>query len=263
VQRHFSLLSLEALPEHEFATKFSGKGLVDSEVGKDGFIFVHGFNTSFETSVFSTAQLAWDLQFRGAAFAYSWPSSGSTLNYFADRESVQATRGHFQEFVKIASKRAADGRLHIIAQGLGAQLVMEALASMPDGMTTRIGQVVLAAPDIDPDLFNALCSRVKELATRVTVYASANDKALDAMSKLAGGSRAGSITPEGPTIRSACADVIDATAARSSNLAHQYVGGTRGVLLDLAQLLSGDLSNPSVRSIRRIDRPDGSYWQLD
>ena len=40
-------------------------------------VFVHGFNVNFEDAVYRTAQITYDLQFDGAPFLFSWPTSGN------------------------------------------------------------------------------------------------------------------------------------------------------------------------------------------
>src|SRR2546427_2842571 len=43
---------------------------------KNAFIFIHGFNVTFEDACRRTAQLAYDLKFSGAPLMWSWPSDG-------------------------------------------------------------------------------------------------------------------------------------------------------------------------------------------
>ncbi len=38
---------------------------------------MHGYNTSFDNALYRTAQIAYDLDFDGATFLYSWPSGGA------------------------------------------------------------------------------------------------------------------------------------------------------------------------------------------
>ncbi len=62
--------------------------LAQSQRFKDhAVVFIHGYNTSFDFAIYRTAQVAYDLKFDGAAFAYSWPSGGGLASYTYDRES--------------------------------------------------------------------------------------------------------------------------------------------------------------------------------
>jgi esterase/lipase superfamily enzyme len=49
---------------------------------------VHGFNVSFENALRRTAQIAYDLDFDGAPFLFSWPSRDSLLSYASDWQSA-------------------------------------------------------------------------------------------------------------------------------------------------------------------------------
>ena len=86
---HFTLKELRTLTPAELA-KLVRDRLASSREFKDhAFVFVHGFNTTFEAALFRTAQIAYDLKFDGAPFLYSWPSKGQLglQDYSYDRES--------------------------------------------------------------------------------------------------------------------------------------------------------------------------------
>jgi hypothetical protein len=55
---------------------------VSASPAKEAFVFVHGYNESFEDAAIRTAQLAYDFGFKGAPIFYSWPSEGRLLGYF-------------------------------------------------------------------------------------------------------------------------------------------------------------------------------------
>ena len=61
----------------------------------EAFVFVHGYNNSFKAAAFRTAQIAYDLEFEGAAICYSWPSQGGEVlglpSYAKDEEQVMKT----------------------------------------------------------------------------------------------------------------------------------------------------------------------------
>ena len=63
-------------------------------------VFVHGFNNSFEDSVFAAADIWHFSGRRGVPIAYSWPAgAGGITGYFKDRESGEFTVFHFKEFL--------------------------------------------------------------------------------------------------------------------------------------------------------------------
>jgi tetratricopeptide (TPR) repeat protein len=57
------------------------------------FVFVHGYNTSFDAALFRVAQLAYDLGTNGAPFGipflFSWPSAADPKHYVYDEERVR------------------------------------------------------------------------------------------------------------------------------------------------------------------------------
>jgi esterase/lipase superfamily enzyme len=79
---------------------------------------------------------------------------------------------------------------------MGTLLTLETLrmlrAAGGDAVMSRIGSVVLAAPDIDFDLFARSMEKLGPDARKITVISSTNDRALQMSSQIAGGAvRAG------------------------------------------------------------------------
>lgn len=67
--------------EADFATDL--RAIVNKANGKkQAFVFVHGFNVTFEEAAWRTAQMAYDLAFDGAPMFYSWPSRGGYRRLF-------------------------------------------------------------------------------------------------------------------------------------------------------------------------------------
>jgi esterase/lipase superfamily enzyme len=56
---------------------------------REALVFVHGYNVTFETAARRTAQLAYDLNFRGVPLMYSWPSKGILAGYPAMRRPLR------------------------------------------------------------------------------------------------------------------------------------------------------------------------------
>jgi esterase/lipase superfamily enzyme len=55
----------------------------------NAFIFVHGYNVTFEDAARRTGQISYDLGFEGAPVFYSWPSQGNTAAYTVDEQNVE------------------------------------------------------------------------------------------------------------------------------------------------------------------------------
>ena len=86
--RDFAVVSLRAFSPADVATWLAG------HAGKGGrvLVFVHGYNTRFESSVFHFAQLVHDMGTDAATILFSWPSRGRLLDYNYDRESANYSR---------------------------------------------------------------------------------------------------------------------------------------------------------------------------
>jgi hypothetical protein len=55
---------------------------------RDVLLYVHGFNTTFETAVLDAARISDGIRFRGDTMVFSWPSKAKLLDYAYDRESA-------------------------------------------------------------------------------------------------------------------------------------------------------------------------------
>jgi esterase/lipase superfamily enzyme len=74
-KKHVVLLSAHSLEERRFFNLL--KRRVAKSERKEAFVFIHGYNVTFEDAARRTAQFASDLQFDGAPVLYSRPSRGS------------------------------------------------------------------------------------------------------------------------------------------------------------------------------------------
>jgi esterase/lipase superfamily enzyme len=95
------------------------------------FVFVHGFNVTFEGALYRTAQIAYDLgktvdgahvQF-GLPFAFSWPSKGSLSAYGADEDSARISVARLKPFLELVVKNSGAKNVHVIAHSMGNQIV--------------------------------------------------------------------------------------------------------------------------------------------
>jgi esterase/lipase superfamily enzyme len=162
-----------------------------ASLGRDVLLYVHGYRESFETAAISAAQLSDGIRFRGATALFTWPSAASTFSYVADRESAMWSRDALEDLLTAIARTPTGGRVHIVAHSMGTLLTLETLrmlrGSGGEEAMSRIGAVVLAAPDIDIDLFTRGVERLGRDAQKITVISATNDRALAVSSRLAGG----------------------------------------------------------------------------
>ena len=119
---HISLLRSDILPESDFLAQVND--LIQKSPRREAFVFVHGYNVSFEDAARRTGQIARDLKFQGAPILYSWPSRASLFSYSADEATVEVSAVRFAEFLRKLAQSAGASVLHIIAHSMGNRAVL-------------------------------------------------------------------------------------------------------------------------------------------
>jgi esterase/lipase superfamily enzyme len=180
---------------NEIATQLSGR----VGASRDVLVYVHGFNTGYDEARFRIAQIATDSGFTGVPVLFTWPSQNKILAYGADKENATASRDDLHQVLTDLGTIPGIGRIHVLAHSMGTWLTMEALReaalSGQGDLSGHLGEVMLAAPDIDLEVFKQQLGRVGAYA-RVSIFAAADDKALSISSTLAGDrKRVGALDP--------------------------------------------------------------------
>lgn len=266
-KRHFTMKEIKALTREEFLSLVRER-LALSQAFKDhAFVFIHGYNTSFDNAVYRTAQIAYDLKFDGAPFLYSWPSGGKVASYTYDRESAGQSRPYLREFLAMVMKETGAKSISIIAHSMGNQPLLEILKDLKNGAPEglQISQVILAAPDVDRDNFENLAQTIKDLAKGVTLYAASNDRALIVSRSFNGGvPRAGDVPESGPVLLPGI-DTIDVTAASTDSLGLNHSGYAENnkLINDIGALIQTGERPPEKRLpiLEKIGTDKGSYWR--
>lgn len=236
--RYVLLDKLVPLPREEFTRALREQ--VKNANSKDIFLFVHGFNTTFEDAARRAAQLAFDLDFDGTPMLYSWPSQGSTTAYAIDEAAVGISGRRLADFLDMVMAQSGAQRVHLLAHSMGNRALIEALqtslAKRPLDQRRRLfGQIVFTAPDVDRDYFMDAVDALRDSADRVTLYASDNDYALRSSQLLHGAPRAG--TAGDVIVRLAGIDTIDMSAVPADALGHSYFAANAGAIFDIFRLL--------------------------
>nr|WP_160111873.1 MULTISPECIES: alpha/beta hydrolase [Paraburkholderia] len=86
----------------------------------------------------------------------SWPSRDRPICYFEDEQSIERAEGDIEQFVMGVLSASPSAYLYVIAYSMGKRGLTRALVSFarnhPDE-AYRLREVVLAAPEIDTDVF--------------------------------------------------------------------------------------------------------------
>jgi esterase/lipase superfamily enzyme len=226
-------------------------------------VFVHGFNVSFNEAVRRTAQVSYDLEFKGAPVLYSWPSRGEVGAYTVDEATVDGTWRHFQSFLTDLALHTGARRIFVLAHSMGSRVVARAIDGMVhsrDLATLPVfTQVVLAAPDIDTGELNQLAATLKSASGRVTVYANSHDEAIKVSSKVHGAPRAGSSGHD--MFLADGIDSVDATDTDTGFLQHSYYANLT-LLKDLFSLFHENAPPPRAGMKKQL-HGDRVFWVLD
>jgi esterase/lipase superfamily enzyme len=258
--RDVTILGIRPLERHEFIDRvFSA---VDRARFPAATIFVHGYNVTFADAVRRTAQIAYDLGFRGVPLLYSWPSEGRLSRYLTDGENAAWSAPRFTEFLKFSLAGLGVSQFHVIAHSMGNRVVANALyrleLSPTDFPGARLGQLVLAAPDLDSAVFRELASNLSRHFQRCTLYASSHDVALRASSRFAGYPRAGQ-SGEGLVLVDGI-DTVDASLLDTGMMSHSYIGDNDSILSDVHDLILNGTPPDGRFRLERKTRDSRTYW---
>lgn len=169
-------------------------------------VFVHGFNTRFEASVYRFAQLVADSKADAAPLLFTWPSRGKLFDYEYDRDSAIYSRDALEQALTRAADAPQVKEMTVMAHSMGAYLTMEALRQLAirrGGLPAKINNVVLASPDIDPAVFSHQFQAFGAHPPHITIFVSRDDRALLISRLLAGNlKRLGAIDPSQEPYRS-------------------------------------------------------------
>lgn len=264
-KQHFTIRELKALARDDFLA------LVRERVGggrsKDqAIVFVHGYNTAFDYALYRSAQMAYDLKFDGASFLYSWPSGGGVAGYGYDRESATQTEPYLKEFLSLVLKDSGAKSVSVIAHSMGNLPLLNVLRDLGPSLPpdVRLNEIILAAPDVDRDVFAYLAANIQQYGRGVTLYCSANDRAMAASRRVAGGvPRAGDVPADGPIVIPGI-DTIDVTQTSTDVLAlnHSSYAEKSALLNDIGLLLQTGERPPEKRIpiLQKISTPKGDYF---
>ena len=260
--RHVVLLSATPQPRQQFLQSLQAR--VAASQGRNAFVFVHGYNVSFADAARRTAQLSYDLSFDGAPIFFSWPSQASLSGYTVDEANIEWATSHIKRFLVDVAEHSGADNLYLVGHSMGNRGLTRALVALvqerPD-LRGRFREIILAAPDIDADVFrNDLAPALVQASRHVTLYASSKDLALRASKEVHGYPRAGDAG--GGILVMTGIDTIDASNVDDSILAHSYFVESVPVIRDIADMLRRRLSAAQRTALKLVRTPEGQHWQL-
>jgi esterase/lipase superfamily enzyme len=190
---------------------------------KDAYVYVHGFNNTFNDAVFRLAE-SWHYGGRqGVPIVFTWPAgSGGLTGYAYDRESGEFAIVHLKLLLTALAECPQIERVHLISHSRGTDVATTTLRELHAEVRAATGRgiagilsdrplstitpeaaikapytfeflklhtLVLAAPDLDAEVFSQrfVGENLTRAAQRVVIYFSQEDSALALARWLFGG----------------------------------------------------------------------------
>ena len=184
------------------------------------FLFVHGFNTMFAEAVYRGAQLAHDSRAPGVPVVFTWASRGQATAYVYDLNSATAARDGLEHTLRLLLSSNAE-RVNVLAHSMGNWVTVEAFrqikisGNLPPA--SKIGTIVLAAPDIDIDVFKSQLRRFGKPQKPFYVVLSQDDRALFLSRTIAGGVTRVGDSADTAELAALGATVIDLTDVKADD----------------------------------------------
>jgi esterase/lipase superfamily enzyme/Flp pilus assembly protein TadD len=262
-KKHVTVVSIDAIDAGDFFARLQADARA-TEGPKQALVFIHGYATSFHDALRRTAQIKYDLNFLGLAILYSWPSTGDERNYGADEDSIAWSANNMREFLAEVSRQSGAEEIFLVGHSMGSRGLAAAVSAIVSNaareISARYKQIILAAPDIDRDIFkDHLFPAIRRAGIATTLYASSRDKALD-LSKIGHTyPRLGSTSPS-PFIAEGIV-TIDASGVDSSFWGHSYYAENRSIISDMYYLIR-DTPLASRFGLQSVESEHGKYWRF-
>jgi len=235
------------------------RAAMDGLKSKDVYVFVHGYDNTFDSGARRAALIAYAAHLPGPTILYSWPSQGSVSKYTADETNIKWTQVHFHSFLDELA-RQTDARINLVAHSMGNRAVLDALEYFVHrGSQPRFGEVILAAPDVDHDTYRDMVQEIADTVEHVTLYGSTNDQAIRLSKGFHGYSRAGDGGQGIPVVtrQDKRVDAIDASAVPADLMGHAYLE-TKDILIDVQAVT--EHKYPKRNHLTPSANGEGGYW---
>lgn len=178
------ILETKVIAEQEVVSQLVQQ--VNTSPQRSLLISVNGFRELFPSALRKTAFLAHVLDIDTPHLVFDWPGNqGSTLRGYLQAQSIASESGsELAGLLQIILTEVQPERLWLLANSMGAQVVVHALKELVESnrwqdASSKIGHVVLTAPDVDVSLLDEqFRQNADQLTNHFTTYVSSNDRAL-------------------------------------------------------------------------------------
>jgi esterase/lipase superfamily enzyme len=262
IDDYMHLVENTILDKNNFYSQLSKR--INESSNKNALLFIHGYNVSFDQAAIRTAQIVFDLEFKGPAIFYSWPSQDNPFQYSTDETNIEWTQKHLEDFLLDFFKNTTSRNVYIIAHSMGNRAMTKAIANiskLDPKIKERVKEIILAAPDIDEDTFReGIAPSLINSCKRITIYGSATDVAIRLSHFFHSYKRLGA-TFNGARLLPGI-DYIDATGIDTSFLGHSYIGTNRTVIADISEIINNSLVITKRFGLNKVPKKPIAYWKF-
>ncbi len=154
-------------------------------------LFIHGYNNTTSDAILRLSQFVEDTGFQGVPVLFTWASAAKAPRYVYDLNSALIARVKIKDMSDVLVQTNAEG-IDVFAHSMGTFLAMEGLVDAELagrlGRNKQIETIMLAAPDIDIDLFRTQIGLLpRAVVDRMYLLISQDDAALRFSRRIAGG----------------------------------------------------------------------------
>lgn len=227
-------------------------------------IYVHGYYIGFEKGCRRALLFRDNANLNGRFLWFSWPSDGAIARYTHDVSDLYWSVPDMADaIIELDHRFGGGGEVDVAGHSLGARGVVLALYEVANRRPeTRLGDIVLLAPDMDFGIFQRMLPRILPIAENITVYVTTGDRPLALSAQLHGYPRLGEAGNDTEALSGV--EVIDLSELPSDGpTGHLYHLYRKEVGEDLDQLLNDGLRAAERRNVFRTNANTWSLRQAD
>jgi esterase/lipase superfamily enzyme len=239
--------------DKEFVNRLNAQLALRPRGDRKVLLFVHGYNTMFAEGIYRLAQIASDAKSTAVPVLFTWASRGKLDQYVYDMNSATAARDNLEHTIRLIFASDAD-QVNILAHSMGNWVTGETMRQIKISghlpPMQKLGMIMLAAPDIDIDLFKSQMRSFGTVKKPFYVILAKNDRALWASSVIAGGEPRLGDDPDTAELAALGAVVIDLTDVKGlSATNHDKFALLAQVAPQLTEVLArGEIGNEDIAS---------------
>ena len=123
---------------------------------KSALIYISSYSLSIENAARRLAQMAYDLKFNGVPVLYGRPPQVNKTGNIANEDAIDSTQSRMETFLNGFASKTSAKNIYLIAHDVDSRSLMNTLDSLTrknPKYKNRFKMIILAAPDIDADIF--------------------------------------------------------------------------------------------------------------